>query len=439
MALYLYRVEGRVMKERLLALRQMVRQVQAGTGMVAALAEALIEAIDLTEPTLGAWHCFDPEYLRLQARQLDARPHKGRLHGLPVGIKDVIDTHDLPTGYGSRHYEGTRPASDAGCVAMLRAEGALIVGKTVSTEFAFVAPGKTRNPYDPAHTPGGSSSGSAAAVGAGVVPVALGTQTSGSTIRPAAFCGIVGYKPSYGLIDRTGIKVLCETLDTVGLLGWRVADVALVASVLAQRPLEAQAGTAAQKLRLGVFRPVFWHEATPAALAVFERALDRFRAAGHEIVELPDPGDFGALMAAHTAIMSWEVPRALAYERLGDGAGLQPRTYENIQISPVTTAQVYDAAQAVACRERALWKEAMTGLDAVLTLPAPGEAPLGLSSTGNPVFNRGWTQLGLPCVSLPAGHGAGGMPLGVQCVGAMGADASLLAVATALETVLGAE
>ncbi|MDT8873089.1 amidase family protein [Komagataeibacter rhaeticus] len=214
--------------------------------MVAALAEALIEAIDLTEPTLGAWHCFDPEYLRLQARQLDARPHKGRLHGLPVGIKDVIDTHDLPTGYGSRHYEGTRPASDAGCVAMLRAEGALIVGKTVSTEFAFVAPGKTRNPYDPAHTPGGSSSGSAAAVGAGWCRWPLSTQTSGSTIRPAAFCGIVGYKPSYGLIDRTGIKVLCETLDTVGLLGWRVADVALVASVLAQRPLEAQAETAAQ-------------------------------------------------------------------------------------------------------------------------------------------------------------------------------------------------
>lgn len=405
------------------------------TGVVEA-ARHVAACIEAKEPAIGAWHFYDAARLAAEAQRLDGLTERGPLHGMPVAIKDVIDTADMPTGYGSALYEGFRPPSDASCVALLREAGALIVGKTVSTEFAFKAPGKTRHPFDPARTPGGSSSGSAAAVAAGMVAVALGTQTSGSTIRPAAFCGIVGYKPSFGLIDRTGIKVLCDSLDTIGFFARTVGDIAMVAALLSGRPsLAEQAAPPAP--RLAVFRSPVWHLADADAQAAFAGALSKLARAGARLEELEDPGDFMALLSAHETIMSWEVPRALAYERLAGSHALQPATCEGIAPLAGLTAEAYDAANALVAEQAVRWARALEGFDALLTLPARGEAPRGLASTGDPIFNRGWTQLRLPCVTVPAGTGACGLPLGLQLVGALDTDARLLATARFAENVVG--
>jgi amidase len=345
---------------------------------VADVAREVAACIEAKEPAIGAWHFYDAARLAAEARRLDGLAERGPLHGLPIAIKDVIDTVDMPTGYGSALYEGFRPPKDASCVALLREAGALIVGKTVSTEFAFKGPGKTRHPFDPARTPGGSSSGSAAAVAAGMVPVALGTQTSGSTIRPAAYCGIVGYKPSFGLIDRTGIKVLCDSLDTIGLFGRKVADIALVAALLSGRPsLSREVAPAAP--RLAVFRSPVWHLAEPDAKDVFENSLGKLERGGARLEEIDGPGDFMPLLCAHEKIMNWEVPRALAYERLAGGHALQPITREGIAPLASLTAKAYDAACALAAEQAARWARALDGFDALLTLPARGEAPLGLT------------------------------------------------------------
>lgn len=411
--------------------------VAATTGnhlSVTALAAEIAARIE-AKAAIGAWHFFDPAHLAAEAARLDATPQPGPLHGLPVAIKDVIDTADMPTAYGSALYEGNRPPSDASCVALLRAAGALIVGKTVSTEFAFKAPGKTTHPFDPTRTPGGSSSGSAAAVAAGMVPVALGTQTSGSTIRPAAFCGIVGYKPSFGLIDRTGVKVLADSLDTLGLFARTVDDITLVAAYLSGRPALARIAPATAP-RLAVFRSPCWHLADADAQHVFEQSLLTLARAGAVLQEIEDPGDFAALLSAHETVMNWEVPRALAFERLACAHALQPTTREGIAPVPGLTADTYDAARARAAAETHLWAQTLEGFDALVTLPARGEAPIGLASTGDPIFNRAWTQLRLPCVTVPAGTGACGLPLGLQLVGAPLADGQLMATAMMAEEAL---
>lgn len=412
-----------------------VEQIVAGTISSAEVARHVAARIEALEPAVGAWHFYDAARLQAEARRLDGLADRGPLHGVPVAIKDVIDTVDMPTGYGSALYEGFRPASDASCVALLRQAGALIVGKTVSTEFAFKGPGKTRHPFDPGRTPGGSSSGSAAAVAAGMVPFALGTQTSGSTIRPAAFCGIVGYKPSFGLIDRTGIKVLADSLDTIGLFARTVGDIAMVAALLSGRPSMAREAALAAP-RLAVFRTPFWDLADADAQDAFEESLRKLARGGARLEAIEDPGDFAALLSAHETIMQWEVPRALAYERLAGSHALQPATREGIAPLASLTAEAYDAACALAAAQALRWARALDGFDALVTLPARGEAPEGLASTGDPIFNRGWTQLRLPCVTVPAGHGASGLPLGLQLVGAPGADCLLLAAARTAEILL---
>jgi amidase len=419
-----------------LTAEHIVAGLRAGTLCVTEIARQVAACIEAREPAIGAWHWYDAARLTAEAQRLDGLTQRGPLHGVPIAIKDVIDTVDMPTGYGSTLYEGFRPPADASCVALLRDAGALIAGKTVSTEFAFKAPGKTRHPFAPDRTPGGSSSGSAAAVAAGMVPFALGTQTSGSTIRPAAFCGIVGYKPSFGLIDRTGIKVLADSLDTIGLFARTVSDIALLAAELSGRPSLASA-VAPPALRLAVFRTPVWHLAEADAQAVFEDSLGKLARAGARPEAIDDPGDFMALLSAHETVMQWEVPRALAYERLAGSDALQPMTREGIAPQAGLTGEAYDAAIALAGAQALRWAQALDGFDALLTLPARGEAPLGLASTGDPIFNRGWTQLRLPCVTVPAGNGTSGLPLGLQLVGALGADARVLAAARFAETVLG--
>jgi len=412
-----------------------VRDIVADRPTATDIARSVDARIQAQEDAIGAWHWYDPARLTAEAQRLDSLPYRGPLHGVPVAVKDVIDTADMPTEYGSALYKGNQPRSDASCVAILRDAGALLVGKTVSTEFAFKAPGKTRHPFDPTRTPGGSSSGSAAAVAAGMVPFAFGTQTSGSTIRPAAFCGIVGYKPSFGMIDRAGIKMLADSLDTLGLFARSVGDIALVAALLAGRPTLALAGPT-KAPRFAVFRTPTWDLADEDAQSNFEESLRKLERYGAQLTRIEDPGDYMALLSAHETIMSWEVPRALAFERITGSHALQPTTRDGIAPVPNMTAEQYDEACALAAGAMQHWAQALQDFDALLTLPARGEAPVGLASTGDPIFNRAWTQLRLPCVTVPAGTGRSGLPLGLQLVGGPRADGRLLAAASMIEAAL---
>jgi amidase len=418
-----------------LSVRDIVAATHGKTLSVAEVAQDVAARISAGEDAIGAWHWYDSTRLSAEAQRLDSLMQRGPLHGVPVAVKDVIDTADMPTEYGSALYTGNQPPSDASCIALLREAGALLVGKTVSTEFAFKAPGKTRHPFDPARTPGGSSSGSAAAVAAGMVPFAFGTQTSGSTIRPAAFCGIVGYKPSFGLIDRTGIKVLADSLDTIGLFARTVGDIATVAALLAGRPSLGQHAPIREP-RFAIFRTPCWTLADDDAQKNFEESLLKLQRHGAHLQTIADPADFMALLSAHETIMNWEVPRALAFERLTGSDALQPTTRDGIAPTAGLTAEHYDAACAIASHAIRHWADALQDFDALLTLPARGEAPIGLASTGDPIFNRVWTQLRLPCVTVPSGTGRSGLPLGLQLVGAPRTDGRLFAAASMAEAAL---
>ncbi|MFT9386068.1 amidase [Acetobacter sp.] len=392
-------------------------------------------AVSTYNGTVQAWVHLDLDHAARQATRLDTAA-SGLLYGLTLAVKDVIDTVDMPTAYGSALYDGFQPAADASCVALARAAGALVLGKTVSTEFAFIAPGATRHPLDASRTPGGSSSGSAAAVACGMADIALGTQTSGSTIRPAAFCGIVGYKPSYGYIDRSGVKTLCENLDTLGLFARTVDPLARLATVLNGRDMLA--GFPPVTPRIGLFRPPGWALAQNEAREAVETAARRLAETGAHVTLIDDPGSHEALLDAHTTVMAWEVPRALAYERLAGTERLKPQTRERIQLQPGLNATAYDRAWRVIFEERARWQPVLEGLDAILSLPASGEAPTGFA-TGDPIFNRAWTALGVPCITLPIAKGCNGLPLGLQCIGAMGSDARLIATARFIENCLGTD
>lgn len=399
-----------------------------------ALVRACLERIEAREAVVGAWIQLDAEAVLAEARSLDAGPLRGVLHGLPLGVKDLIDTAQLATAYGSPIYAGHRPAWDAACVASARAAGALVLGKTVTTEFATYHPGKTANPHNPAHTPGGSSSGSAAAVADFMVPLAYGTQTAGSVIRPAAFCGVVGYKPSFGMISRAGVKSLAESLDTIGVFARDVADAALFAGALAGRDLLSTATPEAP--RIGLCRTHEWGEAAPEARQAFEAAAAGLSAAGARVHEIELPADFSGLAAAQTEIMAYEAAQAFAHESRAHGDQLSVKLRELLAQGAALTPQRYDQDRLLARRCRHLLSDLFREADILIAPSAPGEAPEGLAATGNPVFNRIWTVLGTPCVHLPFAQGPRGLPVGVQAVGPWGADRATLAAADWAHTVL---
>jgi len=402
-----------------------------------ALAERYLARIAEREATVHAWAWLTPETVRAAARERDATAPRSPLHGLPIGIKDVIDTADMPTAYGSPIYRDHRPRSDAACVALLRRAGAVVMGKTVTTEFAALTPAATVNPHDPARTPGGSSSGSAAAVADGMVWAALGTQTAGSIVRPAAFCGCVGYKPTFGAINRAGVKSLSESTDTLGVFTRKVVDAGWLVATLAARPELCITGALPRPPRLALCRTPYADQAEPAADAALERAARLAARAGAEIVDHELPASCGDLNAVGMIIMKSEVRHALAFELslAGTGVSAQLRALLGEETSD---RSAYDEAQAVAGRGRDAIADAFTRFDAVLTFSATGEAPRGLASTGSPVFNHLWTLLHLPCINVPGISGPSGLPIGVQLVGARGDDARLLAVAAWLQTQLAA-
>ena len=407
----------------------------AGTLTSEALVRALLARIEQREPAVQAWAWMDPDLALAQARAADASPRRSPLHGIPVGIKDVIDTADMPTGYGSPIYDGHRPVGDAACVAQLREAGAVILGKTVSTEFATRHPNKTRNPHDPTRTPGGSSSGSGAAVADYMVPLALGTQTSSSIIRPAAYCGVVGCKPSLGLINRAGLKFLSESLDTLGVLSRSVADAGLLLQVLGGlAPMPARPSSA-PALRIGLCRTPWWDAAEPPARAALQAAAGRLAQAGARVSEVELPAPFAGLNDAQVAMSSYEFHRALAWERQHHADRISASLTARLAGGAQVTRDRYEAARALTEQCMALIARRFSGVDLLLAPSVPGEAP-GIESTGEPTFGLMWSQLGLPCLTLPAGRGPSGLPLGVQLIAPRQADAALLRDAAWVETVL---
>jgi Asp-tRNA(Asn)/Glu-tRNA(Gln) amidotransferase A subunit family amidase len=418
--------------------RDAARRIAEHKVTAEALVAACLDRIAAREGVVGAWQYLDAEQALAEARQRDREPPRGPLHGVPIAAKDLIDTVDMPTAYGSPIYRGHRPAADAACVALARAAGAVVLGKTVTTEFATFTPGKTANPRNSAHTPGGSSSGSAAAVADGMAPLAFGTQTAGSVIRPAAFCGVVGYKPSFGLLSRAGVKPLADSLDTVGVLARDVEDAAFFAGVLSARPSLRHLAPLQYVPRIGLYRTPMWDEAEPLAAMALDKAREALERAGARVDEVAIVPEHHGLTEAQDRVMGYEMARSLADERIRHSAELSPRLAQQLDAGLAVGADAYDAARAATGKARAGLAAFFARYDAMLTPAAPGTAPEGLEYTGNPVFNRMWTLLGVPCATLPALWSENGLPVGVQLVGRIGDDARLLACAAFLERGLAA-
>jgi len=393
-----------------------------------ALLSACLEVIADREPEVRAWREYDAKAAMSHAKQLDQGPIRGPLHGLPLAVKDLFDTRDFSSGYGSPIYQQHQPVNDAAAVALCREAGAIVLGKTVTTEFATFTPGPTRNPHNPAHTPGGSSSGSAAAVAAHMVPLALGTQTAASVIRPAAFCGIVGFKPSFGLIPRAGVKSLSESLDTIGGFGRCVEDVALLTSVMANAPQWRLLPTD-RKPRIGVCRTTYWDKASAAAQAAFEFTVQRLIAKGVQVVDVTLTDSVSGLVDVHDEVMCAEAFKALADERLNQPDLLSERLKAMLHRgSNITYEQSLQHRAQVASARHQIGRS-FVEYDLLMTPSACGEADLGLERTGDPLFSRIWSLLGLPSLSLPAGFGPQGLPLGVQLIGPVMSDTATLAFA----------
>ena len=413
-----------------LGAREAAALIATGSLRVAELVEACLARIETREPEVRAWTFLDAEAVRMQARELDAKGPQPPLYGVPVGVKDIIDTADMPTTYGSPIYAGLRPAADADCVALIRAAGGIVLGKTVTTEFAFRHPfGQTRNPLNPKHTPGGSSSGSAAAVADFMVPLALGTQTGGSIIRPASYCGVYGYKPTYDIFSTRGVRPLAPGLDTLGHFARNVDDLALLASVLsAGLPADIPPWPDAPP-RFGIAPMPDWGGAETETLDAVSSVARRLEAEGAKVAELTVPGRFRQLGAAHRTIMHAEARRELALEFNHHAEGLSDELMEILQRAVAIPAASYQDALALAqeCREGV--EELFAGNDVLLAPSATGVAPAGLGYTGDPVFNAVWTLLHVPCVTIPFAQGPQGLPVGVQLIGRPHRDAQLLSAA----------
>ena len=402
--------------------------ISAGRLSSSALVQSCLDRIAMRERTVHAWANIDPAAAMDQAHARDAEATKGLLHGIPVAVKDVIDVAGVPTGMGSPIYDGYVPFADAACVAALRSAGAVILGKTVTAEFAGVSPGPTTHPAAPDRTPGGSSSGSAAAVADHMVSVALGTQTGGSIIRPAAFCGVVGFKPSFGTINRAGLKFAAESFDTIGMMARDVNDVALVWRALVGAGT-APLGTPETPPRLLVFRGHQWDRAASETVSAIEQTVRRLRDRGAHIEELPVPDDFAELSKARIVINGYERARALAWE-----LQYHARQLSSAMLRVVTDGRTYSYdSYLAAVRLVESWRVRMADIigahDAILTAAVNGEAPMGLASTGDASFQEIWSLLHLPAMTLPLATGPSGLPVGVQLVGRRLDDARLLQLA----------
>jgi len=417
-----------------LSATSLARKLAAREITAEALLADCIERICEREPEVRAWTFLDSDAAMRRARELDATPATGLLHGLPIAVKDLVDTFDMPTSYGSPIYSNHRPAADAACVALARAAGAIVVGKTVTTEFATFHPGPTCNPHNLRHTPGGSSSGSAAAVADCMVPLALGTQTAGSIVRPAAYCGVVGYKPTYGTVNRVGVKQISDTLDTIGALARSVPDAALLVAALSNRRELLIEGQPIGAPRIGMCRTPAWDRADSETAAMFDDATKRLQAAGAEVRELTLPPPFAELAEAQTTIMVYEVAQSLSYEHLTHRNELSVEMKTMIDAGLAVSPARYDAARALARTCRAMLPQIFGALNVLVAPSTTGEAPIGTDATGDPLFNRMWTLLRVPLVHIPIARGPCGLPLGVTIAGPLASDRATLLAAEWIHT-----
>ncbi len=426
-------------------------EIQRGALKAVELAEACLQRIAEREPQVEAWAHLDSDLVRRQAEAADGFRASGRpigpLHGVAVGLKDIIDTRDMPTENGTVLDEGRRPRADAAVVERLREAGAVILGKTVTTELAVYTPGKTRNPRDAKRTPGGSSSGSAAAVAAGMVPLAIGTQTNGSVVRPASFCGVVGFKPSRGLISRRGILAQSPTLDSVGTFSRTVEGAALLADAIAgYDPRDRQTAPVGRpdllrtalskppvKPALAFVRSPVWDEAEEDVRGGFAELVETL---GERIEEVELPSPFERVHSLHSAVMLADIARSFSRYYEYGREKLSGRLVGMIEEGRTVLAVDYAAALDWIEVMNAALEKLFERYDALITPAATGEAPVGLESTGSPVFCTIWTYLGVPAVTLPLMVGSNDMPIGVQMVGRHMYDGRLLRTARWLTEVL---
>jgi amidase len=403
------------------------KMIAAGDTTVEAVVRDCLARIASRDGTVKAFVNFDPELALTHARALDRGPRLGPLHGVPVGVKDIIDTFDRPTEMGSPIFRGHRPPRDAACVALLRRAGVVLLGKTVTCEFAGSTPSPTTNPHNAAYTPGGSSAGSAAAVADRMLPVALGTQTGGSVLRPSAFCGIFGFKPTYNTFNKAGVWPAADSIDTIGLHARSIEDIALLTAVLRMqtpRPLRPLAATP----RIGFCRTELWDTAQDESRAAVESAADRLGKAGAAVREIKLPEPFiGLAGIARGAINFYEraAGMAFAWDRHRDALSAQMRrTIENGQNTPY---EDYVAARRRLDAGRALLPAVFEEFDILLVPCVLGEAPQGLATTGDPSMQAMWTALHTPSITLPTHRGPNKLPVGIQLVAQRYDDDRLLA------------
>nr|WP_321482497.1 amidase [uncultured Cohaesibacter sp.] len=404
-----------------------LKAIDAGTLTPAQSIEACLQRLALVEQQIHAFVSINGHAIA------EAEEAKGPLAGIALAVKDIFETRSLATEYNSPIYRGHEPVRDAALVTMANKTGSTVIGKSVTTEFAFLDPGQTRNPHNIKHTPGGSSSGSAAAIASGMAHLAFGTQTGGSIIRPAAYCGVTGYKPSYGLLPKVGIKDFSWTLDTAGLFAAKVFDCAFAASAITGRNLQVDPEANFKQPKLGIIRCRTWQEADADYVARFEAMVASLKRFGTEVIELEPSEHFLGAFKAHQIIQDYEASQALAWEYAHHADQLSPLLRQTLDFAQTITPSDYDEALICTRAAKRELNEQFEDVDALLSLSAQGPAPEGLTSTGSPIFNRIWTLLHTPCVNVTGLETESGLPLGVQLIGPEGEDQSTLQIAHWLE------
>ena len=414
----------------------LVRRLQLRDISAEALLHDCLERIDARESVVQAWAFLNRTAALERARALDRGAVTGMLHGLPVGVKDIMDTVDMPTAYGSPIYAGHQSVWDAASVALTRRAGAVLLGKTVTTEFAVFHPGPTTNPHNPLHTPGGSSSGSAAAVADHMVSLAFATQTGGSIIRPAAYCGIVGYKPSFNTLPRAGVKPLADSLDTVGTFSRSVEDAALLAAAASGLQHLLLTPASNERPRVGLCRTWEWDECDDSQKNAWLSAGALLTQQGFMVREISLPEHFKGLAHAQYQVMLRQQVQSLAFERIHHAAQLSPNLQSILQQGEAVSDTDYMQAHVLIRQCQQAFPDVFKSVDVLLVPSVTGEAPLGLKSTGNPIMNRIWTALHGPAITLPWGIGPAGLPTAVALVGLVGSDRQTLLAAQAVERAL---
>ncbi len=391
-----------------------------------ALTEACLKRIEERNGAVGAFRHLDPEFSLAEAARADGEAPRSPLHGVPFAVKDVIDTKDFPTEYGSPIHKGHRPSADAACVALMRQAGAVLLGKVVSTEFAIYNPAETRHPMNLEHTPGGSSSGTGASVCDRMVPIAFGNQTAGSLIRPAAFCGVYGLKPTHGTTDGSGILPLQLYFDTLGYMARSIEDIQAFYGIVSEQDQSAS-WPVDKRPKIGLCKTFQWEFAEAESRSVLTQVAAKFADRGATVEEFELPSDHADLPDVHRRVLYAGVAKSLDADYRAAKDQMSDILVEIIEEGQATSSKEYDEAYAFADRCRESVNEKFQDFDAIICPSAPGEAPKGMA-TGNPIFQVTWTLLGVPCLNLPVGSGPNGLPVGIQLIGRRHDDKTILAL-----------